>query len=862
METPQARAALLGWAGVVALSLSASASAQAPDGRSNRVDYRIEAKVQDSDRSLSGQAWVSWENRSGDAVSDLWFHLYLNAYSNNRTTHLTEARGRLRGHRLEEGWGWQRVTQVTVARPGEEPQDVTASFRYRRPEDDNPDDTSVFSVDLPWAVGTGEAIEVHVTWESLLPRVRRRTGVKGDFILLAHWFPKLGVYEGGRGWNCHQFHRDTEFYSNYGHYDVTLDLPRKYEGKVGASGTLQSGRVEDDRYIARFAAPSPTDRKKTDVHGRPLVVHGFAWTADPQYVVLDADFKFKEWAERYDAETRVAEAALGRSRNELGGRDLVNMRLMIQPERVAQAERHFEATAAALYFYGLWWGAYPYEQVTIVDPAWGARAAGGMEYPTLFTCGTRLLTRPSMHSPESVTVHEAGHQFWYGLVGNNEFEAAWLDEGFNSYTDAEVLYRHYGSSVATTDYARYPLDGVRLVPIRPSRPVLRRFAGHGWNLGFLDQQVSPLSLGGFVAAWRDQPWLTLARQETDPRFNDRARYLVSPDRDPIDCFGYEYADRPSYSTNSYARPAAALRSLSGLVGNESFLRGMRHYADEWRFRHPYPDDFFTAFVEGSGQDVGWFFDEVFRGTGTVDWSVEVDQQRDGEPAGYFQAEALGEFELLIDEDAGPSAGWSAGADDAPGEPGEAGAGDELPAGEDPGAGVEAPGDGTPAELDAGGDEADPDDGAAGPKENREDGDGPNAGDPGADEDSAGPPEPTEDDVEEPEQEPDWSAVILLSRHGSLALPVTVEIAYADETRERLRWTREEQLARRWLRIARSGPKKVVSVRIDPDNDYFIDTDRSNDAWFDERDPRAPWRWSERVFSQLGHYLHWMSTIGG
>ena len=830
------------------------ARAQAPDGRSNRVDYRIEAEVQDADRSLSGEEWVTWENKSGDRVDDLWFHLYLNAYSNNRTTHLTESRGRLRGHLLEEGWGWQRVTAVTVARPGEEPVDVTDTFRYRRPDDENPDDTSVFSVDLPWSVGTGEEIEIHVVWESLLPRVRRRTGVKGDFIFLAHWFPKLGVYEGGRGWNCHQFHMNTEFYSNYGHYDVKLDLPGKYEGKVGASGTQESASVEDGRYIVTFAAPSPTDRSRTDVHGRPLVVHGFAWTADPDYVVVDQDFKFKEWADRYEAETAIAERAFGRSRAELAGRDLVNMRLLIQPERVEQAERHLDATAAALYFYGLWWGAYPYEQVTVVDPAWGARAAGGMEYPTLFTCGTRMFTRPSMHSPESVTVHEAGHQFWYGLVGNNEFEAAWLDEGFNSYTDAEVLYRHYGPSLATTDYARYPLDGVRLVPIRASRPALRRLAGVDWQLPF-DVGVAPLSLGGLVDAWRDQPWLTLSPQATDPRFNDRRGYLGCPSHDPIDTVAFHYANRNSYSTNSYPRPAVALRTLSGLVGNDKFLRGMRHYADEWRFRHPYPDDFFEAFIEGSGEDVSWYFEDVFRGTGTVDWAVDVTQERGRAKAGYFSG-LDNEFELLMAEDLGSSVDWAAGD-----EPVEAEGSDEAVEGAEPA--VEPTEEAAP-EVPDGDSESEPvDQDSAGEGASEEDPD--DDEEPATDEDSGGESnsdEAQELDVESESPEEPWQAEILLVRHGSVALPVTVEIVYEDDTRERLRWSREDQLARRWWKIERTGEKKVVSVRIDPDNDYFIDADRSNDAWFDDRDELAPLRWSERVFSQVGHYLHWMSAIGG
>ena len=73
----------------------------------------------------------------------------------------------------------------------------------------------------------------------------------------------------------------------------------------------------------------------------------------------------------------------------------------------------------------------------MVDPAFNS-ASGGMEYPTLFTGGASWLSPEELQSPEGVTIHEAGHQFWYGLVANNEFEEAWLDEGFNTYMTSKA----------------------------------------------------------------------------------------------------------------------------------------------------------------------------------------------------------------------------------------------------------------------------------------------------------------------------------------------------------------------------------------------------------------------------------------
>ena len=92
------------------------------------------------------------------------------------------------------------------------------------------------------------------------------------------------------------------------------------------------------------------------------------------------------------------------------------MRLLLQPEHGSQADRHFDATRTTLKYYGEWFGAYPYGHITIVDPAYQS-GAGGMEYPTLFTAGTRWLAPAGSTTPEGVTVHEAGHQFWYGMVG-------------------------------------------------------------------------------------------------------------------------------------------------------------------------------------------------------------------------------------------------------------------------------------------------------------------------------------------------------------------------------------------------------------------------------------------------------------
>src|SRR5262249_1687969 len=157
-------------------------------------------------------------------------------------------------------------------------------------------------------LGPGETAKVQIEWESQLPRVRRRTGYKDDFLLVAQWFPKLGVYEAGRGWNCHQFHANTEFFSDYGAYDVTLDLPIEDEGKIAAWGVKYTDSAKGDRIKVQFIAPSPGDQRREDEFGSRPVVHDFTWTADTRYEVYRQIFKFKEWAERFPAEVEKAHA--------------------------------------------------------------------------------------------------------------------------------------------------------------------------------------------------------------------------------------------------------------------------------------------------------------------------------------------------------------------------------------------------------------------------------------------------------------------------------------------------------------------------------------------------------------------------
>jgi hypothetical protein len=346
--------------------------------------------------------------------------------------------------------------------------------------------------------------------------------------------------------HCHQFHASTEFYADYGVYDVRMTVPAGYV--VGATG----------RQIER------TDHSDGTVthRYRQEDVHDFAWTTSPHYRVLE---------ERFEAE----------------GLPPVDMRLLIQPEYLGQAARFFAAARAVLESCGRWYGPYPYGHVTVVVPAYRS-GTGGMEYPTLITGGTRRFQPAGTDSPESVVVHEMAHQFWYGIVGNNEFEHAWLDEGLVTFTAMRTLEATYDEPVL----------------------VRRHLAG------FVPVRFSEI---------RKPRWSSLLK--------DYRRYGTA-----------DAPAKPSYRhypatarTISYDKPAAWLATLERYLGWDTVREILSTFFTRYRFAHPTPDDFFAVANEVAGQDLAWFFDQVHGDSVSFDYGIARARSSRVIPSGWGDA---------------------------------------------------------------------------------------------------------------------------------------------------------------------------------------------------------------------------------
>jgi aminopeptidase N len=195
-----------------------------------------------------------------------------------------------------------------------------------------------------------------------------------------------------------------------------------------------------------------------------------------------------------------------------------------------------------------------------------------------------------------VTIHETGHQFWYGLVATNEFEEAWLDEGFNRYHDRKAAFLALGPKGWGRRYFGLPGRG-----------------GSGWPV------VAP---GVFLRMNDDQ--LPQLRRSGRSDVMSRATW--------------QYLDGDSWGLNSYGKPALSLHTLEGLLGDETMTRVLRTYAHRYRFQHPKSRDFVAVVNEVTGTDWQWYFDEIWNGSGLVDYAVGVTNQEARRPKGYLEAE--------------------------------------------------------------------------------------------------------------------------------------------------------------------------------------------------------------------------------
>lgn len=383
-----------------ALGAQTSIATNSPTRLSERVvQYTIDAQIDPLKHTVDATETLAYRNITGQRLTSFPFHLYLNGFQAQSTFSRETAEGggirQVEREYPEHRRGEIRIASISADGFG----DLTAAQHFIAPDDGNTADHTVMEIPLPHPLEPGETITFHIRFHDKFPESIARNGYKRDFMMGGQWFPKVGVFWHG-AWNCHQYHATTEFFSDFGVYNVKLTVPNNYT--VGTTG-VSTGIIQNSG--------------KTTMSFYAEDVHDFAWAASPH---------FTETTETY-----------------LSSMGPVRIRVLALKSHPQAGPRYAAILRQTMAKFEQWYGPYPYKQITLIDPEPGS-AMEGMEYPTLITGGTAWWEPSWLHILEITAEHEFGHQYWYGMVATNEFEEAWLDEGINSYTEVKVIESIFG----------------------------------------------------------------------------------------------------------------------------------------------------------------------------------------------------------------------------------------------------------------------------------------------------------------------------------------------------------------------------------------------------------------------------------
>lgn len=356
-----------------------------------------------------GTSRIVWHNPSNKRVRELKMYMYLNSFKDMNSTWLKPTRGevfgRSMGDKKDGEWGFITIDSISTDR-GEV---LTSGMKYIQ-EDGNVDDQSVLLIPLPKAVRGRDSLVLNLSFRSKLPKTIARSGYgENNFHLFVHWYPKLGVFEknvnGEWGWNCHQFQQSTEFYGDFGLYDVTLTCIDEFV--VGSSGCLISEQNNNDgTQTVRYLAEDVID---------------FAWCVSPEL-----EEYIDEWED-------------------------VQVKLLVPRDHCGMADRYMAAIKHSLQYFNDHLGKYPYPGITLMDPPFHSLRNGFMEYPTFATAGTVYGMPRWFRGSESLAIHEFSHQFFMAVLANNEKEEAWLDEGFVTYYEDRIMEDLFSASTSQID---------------------------------------------------------------------------------------------------------------------------------------------------------------------------------------------------------------------------------------------------------------------------------------------------------------------------------------------------------------------------------------------------------------------------
>jgi len=492
-----------------------------------KVNTIIGVTLDDKSNFLYGYEEFTYTNSSPDTLRYIFIHLWANGYLNDHTPFAKQ----------KDAFGDTKFYYSKTSDRGyiDSLQFVVDGKNADYNSSANTPD--IARLDLPYPLLPGKEIKISTPFRVKIPIVFSRLGHSGQAYFISQWFPKPAVYD-TKGWHLLPYLDYGEFFSEYGSYDVTITLPKNYI--VMATGNC-TNKEENEWLDSLAATPLPSDtlysrsypassNTMKSLHFHEDRVHDFAWFAD------------KRWIVRKDTVTSP------------GNQQLVTAYAAFLPahqEKWLKATNYLKTTVA---HYGKWVGPYEYKTIKAVEG--DMLAGGGMEYPTV-----TIIDRSALSMLQTTVVHEAGHNWFYGMLGTNERDHAWMDEGINTFYEQKT-----------------------------------------------DQAIKKDSIPSFQKKATDLN--DLLYYEAVAIHNDQA----------IDQTAINFT-KLNYGADVYYKTALMLRWLESYMGEKAFEDGMHEYYATWRYHHPYPEDLQAILQKHTNKNIDWFFSGALHTDKKVDFKV-------------------------------------------------------------------------------------------------------------------------------------------------------------------------------------------------------------------------------------------------
>ncbi len=502
-------------------------SSIAQSGWKQRVDTRIDVRLDDRKHMLHAFEEMTYTNNSPDTLRFIYIHLWPNAYKNDHTP-------------MARQMDVNKNTNFYYAKPKDRGYIDSLQFTIDGHSVDHYSTESapdIARIDLDKPLPPHHSIKIATPFKVKIPKVFSRMGHTGQAYYISQWFPKPAVYD-SKGWHPISYLDQGEFYSEYGSYDVNITLPANYvlmatgncmdEKEERAMDELSKMPLPGDT-LYTHSVPASTPETKT-VHYHEDNVHDFAWFAD------------KRWIVRKDTVTSPGNGKLVTTWSAF---------LPYQQKSWIKANDHLKATVL---HYGQWIGPYQYKTIKAVSG--DLNAGGGMEYPTI-----TIIDKGSSNNLSTVVVHEAGHNWFYGMLGSNERDHAWMDEGINTF------YEQKTNAALKADTSHKNKSKKKI-----------------------DESIIYYEMASID---NDQ-----AIEQTSANFN-----------------------KLNYGLDIYYKTALMLNWLEQYIGKENFESGMKEYFDKWHFDHPYPEDFKLCMTRHTPKSLDWFFDNMLYTTKRIDMTI-------------------------------------------------------------------------------------------------------------------------------------------------------------------------------------------------------------------------------------------------